>query len=58
MGPMDDQDMQDAERQYPEWDFHQVLGGYFAVPKGTPVIKGMFVASVTDKLREREREGR
>ena len=35
---------------YPEWEFREVLGGYLAVPKGTPVVLGMFVRSVADKL--------
>jgi hypothetical protein len=43
-----------ARDAFPEWDLHEVLGGYIAVPAGTPVVRGMFVASIVEKLRARQ----
>lgn len=60
MGPLDDagqlEDTSDhslraAREEFPDWDIHEVLGGYIAVPAGTPVIRGMFVATIIEKLR-------
>ena len=42
-----------AREEFPDWDLHDVLGGYIAVPAGTPVIRAMFVASMVEKLRAR-----
>jgi hypothetical protein len=42
-----------AEQAFPDWDFHQVFGGWEAVPKGSPVIRGMDLDSVVAKLRMR-----
>lgn len=50
MGPNSDMPLDEARAMYPEWEFREVLGGYLAVPKGTPVVLGMFVRSVADKL--------
>jgi len=43
-----------AREEFPSWDVHEVLGGYIAVPAGTPVIRGMFVSSIVEKLRARQ----
>ena len=39
--------------EFPGWDFRQVFGGWEAVPEGTPVIQGMSLESVAEKLRDR-----
>ena len=48
--------LDEARALFPEWDFREVLGGFIATPKGTPVVLGMFVRSVADKLAQRERQ--
>ena len=66
MGPNDAGQLEDSARddcdhslpaareEFPDWDLHEVLGGYIAVPTGTPVVRGMFVASIVEKLRARQ----
>jgi hypothetical protein len=44
-----------AQEAYPAWDIRPVFGGYLAVPKDTPVIQGISVDSVVEKIR-REQE--
>lgn len=41
-----------AEKEFGDWDFHPVLGGWLAVPAGTPVIRGMFLETVMEKLEK------
>lgn len=56
MGPMDeDMPLEVVQERFPGWDVRQVFGGFLATPKGTPVVLGMFVASVADKLVQHER---
>lgn len=41
----------DALREaFPAWDIHRVFGGYEAVPAGTPVIRGVYLESMAEKL--------
>lgn len=54
MSAEDDRQLKAARAEFPGWDFHQVFGGWEAVPAGTPVIRGMFLDKVTERLRERE----
>jgi hypothetical protein len=52
MGPMDTQHGLNAAREtFSDWDIYEVFGGYLAVPKGTPLVQGMYLATVADKLR-------
>lgn len=45
-----------ALKEFPDWDFHQVFGGWEAVPAGTPVIRSIDLEGVVEKLRAREAE--
>lgn len=55
MGPHEtDRELEAVRQAHPGWDFHEVLGGYVTVPVGTPLINGMFVSSVVEKLQAHE----
>jgi hypothetical protein len=41
-----------AREEFPGWDFHQVFGGWEAVPGQTPVIRGMYLETLLDRLRQ------
>jgi hypothetical protein len=43
-----------AREEFPGWDFHEVFGGWEAVPAGTPVIRAMFIDALLEKLRHRD----
>jgi hypothetical protein len=49
-----DQVLDSVRNEFPGWDIHETLGGYIAVPTGTPVVRGMFLDTILDKLRKRE----
>lgn len=49
----DDRRLTAAREEFPDWDFHTVFGGVEAVPRGTPVIRGIDLDSVAEKLRQR-----
>jgi hypothetical protein len=44
-----------AREAFPGWDFRRVFGGWEAVPTGTPVIQGIDLEVVMEKLRSRQR---
>ena len=50
----EDRRLQAAREAFPEWDITAVFGGYLAVPKGTPVIQGMFLDGIAEKIRARQ----
>jgi hypothetical protein len=39
-----------AREEFPEWDFHEVFGGWEAVPDSTPVVRAMDLGSLMEKL--------
>jgi hypothetical protein len=41
-----------AQEEFPDWDFLRVFGGWQAVPKGTPVIKSVYLETLLEKLRK------
>lgn len=43
-----------AREEFPKWDFHEVFGGFEAVPADTPVIRAMFIDVLLEKLRHRD----
>jgi hypothetical protein len=43
-----------AKNEFPQWDIHEVFGGFEAVPAGTPVIRAMFISVLLEKLRHRD----
>jgi hypothetical protein len=49
----EDRQLQAAREAFPEWDITPVFGGYLAVPRGTPVVQGMFVEAIVEKIRRR-----
>jgi hypothetical protein len=50
----EDRRLEAAREAFPEWDMTAVFGGFLAVPKGTPVIQGMFLDVIVEKIRQRE----
>jgi len=42
--------------EFPGRDFLEVFGGWMAVPEGTPVVFGVDLDSVAEKLRDRSTE--
>jgi hypothetical protein len=50
-------DLQAVKARFPGWDVRRVFGGYQAVPTGTPVITGMYLETVAEKLAAAERAG-
>jgi hypothetical protein len=40
--------------RYPDWDIHQVFGGWEAVPAGTGVIRAIWLESLEEKLAAQE----
>lgn len=47
-----ERELAEARAEFPEWDIREVFGGWLAVPVGTPVIQGMYLDSIREKLRE------
>jgi hypothetical protein len=47
----DEKQLEAARQAFPGWDFHQVFGGWEAVPAGTPVVRSMFLESLVERLR-------
>ena len=43
-----------AQAEFPDLDFIEIFAGWLAVPKGTPVVQGMDLGSVAEKLRSRQ----
>jgi hypothetical protein len=41
-----------ARREFPDWDFDPVLGGWLAVPAGMPVVMSLDLDGVAEKLRQ------
>ena len=58
MGPHDDahQDLESVRSRYPAWEIRETLGGYVAVPRGVPLLRGMFLESLAERLSQWERE--
>jgi hypothetical protein len=50
----EDRQLGAARAEFPGYDFHQVFGGWEAVPAGTQVVRAMFLDGLLEKLRERE----
>jgi hypothetical protein len=44
--------------EFPGWEFRLVLGGWLAVPEGTPVIQSVDLDGVAEKLRIHENTSR
>jgi hypothetical protein len=44
-----------AREAFPGWDFHEVFGGWEAVPAGTTVVRSEDLDGIVSKLRERAR---
>ena len=36
--------------RFPGWDVRRVFGGWLAVPARTPVIRGMYLESIAEKI--------
>jgi len=53
----DEMRLQAAREKFSEWDIYPVFGGYLAVPKGTPVIQGMFLEGIAEKIKRRHAQG-
>jgi hypothetical protein len=42
----------DIAARFPGWEVRRMLGGYVAVPQGTPVLRATSLDSLRDKLAE------
>jgi hypothetical protein len=43
--------LEQARREFPDWDIRPAFPGWEAVPKGTPVIRSADLEGVLEKLR-------
>jgi hypothetical protein len=41
-----------TQETFPNWDFHKIFGGWEAVPRETPVIRGVDLHSIIEKLTD------
>lgn len=46
-----DPQLEAARAAFPEWDISRQWSGYEAVPKGTTVVRSMFLDGLLEKLR-------
>jgi hypothetical protein len=49
----DDPQLEAARAEFPDWEITRQWSGYEAAPKGTPVLRSMFLDGLMEKLRER-----
>jgi hypothetical protein len=50
----DDPQLEAARAEFPDWEITRQWSGYEAAPKGTTVLRSMFLDGLLEKLRERE----
>jgi hypothetical protein len=46
----------EVRRRHPDFDIIRVFGGYEAVPRGTPVIRAVWLSSLDEKLTVAEEQ--
>jgi hypothetical protein len=52
--PEDQRKLAAAREACPAWDIYATLGGYIAIPKGTPIVSKMFLDGLVAELDGRD----